>query len=248
MEALGINAGNLFVNLICFGIAFVLIARFIVGPIRRIMDDRKNIIEKGLADAQIASEAKQNAQAEAEKIIKEAHKKSDDILKEAHDEAASMKMEYRESIDRESAKDLDASREEIQKERDKILGNLRSQIIDISLNSAKKLVGESLLVDESKQHIILDELLTGLTTGKIIDISSLPVNQKRVEITTAIPLTAEEQKLVKEQLAEKMSDGSTITFLVDPKILGGMIIRSNEQLIDASVTGKSQHLKEALTR
>lgn len=248
MEALGINAGNLFVNIICFGIAFVLIARFIVGPIRKMMEDRKNVIEKGLDDAQVASAAKQNAQAEAEKIVKDAHEKSDEILKEAHDEAASMKMEYREAIDRESAKDLDTSREEIQRERDKVLGGLRSQIIDISLSSAKKLVDESLLLDESKQHIILNGLLTGLTTGKIIDISSLPVNQKRVEVTTAVPLTAEEQKLVMEQLAEKMSEGSTITFLVDPKILGGMIIRSNEQLIDGSITGKSQHLKEALTR
>ncbi len=248
MEALGINAGNLFVNIICFAIAFLLLVRFVVGPIQRMMDSRNKIIDKGLEDAKIAAEAKKNAQAEAAIIIKEAQDKRDALLKEAHDETALLKMDYRETVDREAAKDLDAAREEILKERDKILRNLRTQIIEISLNSAKKLVNESLLLDESKQHLILNELLTGIADGKIVDISAFPNNQKNIEVTTAVPLNDAEQLLVNDQLSGKLSPGKSITFMVEPKIIGGMIIRSNDQLIDASVTGKSQLLKEALSK
>jgi len=37
-----------------------------------------------------------------------------------------------------------------------------------------------------------------------------------------------------------------INYVVDPKILGGIIIHSGDYLIDGSVLGKAQDLKEAL--
>lgn len=248
MEALGINAGNLLVNIICFGIAFVLIAHFIVGPVRKLMGKRSSVIENGLKDAQIAAEAKANAQAEAEQILQEARSQSDAILKETHDKIADMKQEYREELDQEASEKLAAMQEELKKEHDQTLGNLRNQVIDIALHGAIKLVDESLLVDESRQHVILDEFLSGMKNGKILGVTSFPENQKHLEVTTAVPLTGDEESRVSELLKEKLSAGSSgITFRIDPKIIGGMVIRGDEQLIDASVLEKAKNLKRALT-
>jgi len=249
LEALGINAGNLFVNLISFGIAFILLAHFVVGPIRKMMAKRSAVIETGLKDAQIAAEAKANAQAEAEKILQEARTQGEAILKEAQDNLSEMKSEYREELEQEAREKLSVLQDQLRKEHEHTLGNLRNQVVDIAMHGAMKLVDASILVDESKQHAILNEFLSGLKEGKIANVSLLPENQSRLEVTTAVPLTAEEEELVRSQLSGKLAEGSDgIQFRIDPRIVGGMVIRGDEQLIDGSVLEKARNLKKALTQ
>lgn len=250
MEALGINAGNLFVNIIAFGIAFILLAQFVVGPIRKMMAKRSAVIETGLQDAQIAADAKANAQLEADKIIQEARTQSDAILKEAQAQISEMKQDYREELEQEAREKLSSLQDELRKDHEHTLGNLRAQVVDIAMHGALKLVDASILADESRQHEILSEFLSGLKEGKISNIASLPDNQERIEVTTAVPLTSEEEALVREQLSGKITAGEDheIEFRIDPKIIGGMVIRGDEQLIDGSVLEKAKNLKKALTQ
>ena len=246
MEALGINAGNLFVNIICFAIAYLIIAKLIVKPIKKMTDNRKEIIDKGIADAKIAADLRENALQESEKILNAAREESARMLKEATDQIAQMKEDYRKSVDAEVSKELRDSREYLNKERELMLSNLRGQIIDLSISGAKKILGEELSMDEAKQHKLLNDLFTGIKNGSIPGIDRLPNNLTKMEVTTAVPLTDEERAIVEAQLSGKLAEGVVINYVVDPKILGGIIIHSGDYLIDGSVLGKAQDLKEAL--
>lgn len=246
MEALGINAGNLFVNIICFAIAYLIIAKLIVKPIKKMTDNRKEVIDKGIADAKIAADLRENALQESEKILNAAREESARMLKEATDQIAQMKEDYRKSVDAEVSKELRDSREYLNKERELMLSNLRGQIIDLSISGAKKILGEELSMDEAKQHKLLNDLFTGIKDGSIPGIDRLPNNLTKIEITTAVPLTDEERAIIEAQLSGKLADGVVINYVVDPKILGGIIIHSGDYLIDGSVLGKAQDLKEAL--
>ncbi len=246
MEALGINAGNLFVNIICFAIAYLIIAKLIVKPIKKMTDNRKEVIDKGIADAKIAADLRENALQESEKILNAAREESAKMLKEATDQIAQMKEDYRKTVDAEVSKELRDSREYLNKERELMLSNLRGQIIDLSISGAKKILGEELSMDEAKQHKLLNDLFTGIKNGSIPGIDRLPNNLTKMEVTTAVPLTDEERAIVEAQLSGKLAEGVVINYVVDPKILGGIIIHSGDYLIDGSVLGKAQDLKEAL--
>ncbi|HPB39878.1 MAG TPA: F0F1 ATP synthase subunit B [Flexilinea sp.] len=246
MEALGINAGNLFVNIICFAIAYLIIAKLIVKPIKKMTDNRKEVIDKGIADAKIAADLRENALQESEKILNAAREESARMLKEATDQIAQMKEDYRKSVDAEVSKELRDSREYLNKERELMLSNLRGQIIDLSISGAKKILGEELSMDEAKQHKLLNDLFTGIKNGSIPGIDRLPNNLTKMEVTTAVPLTDEERAIVEAQLSGKLAEGVVINYVVDPRILGGIIIHSGDYLIDGSVLGKAQDLKEAL--
>lgn len=246
MEALGINAGNLFVNIICFAIAYLIIAKLIVKPIKKMTDNRKEVIDKGIADAKIAADLRENALQESEKILNAAREESTRMLKEATDQIAQMKEDYRKTVDAEVSKELRDSREYLNKERELMLSNLRGQIIDLSISGAKKILGEELSMDEAKQHKLLNDLFTGIKNGSIPGIDRLPNNLTKMEVTTAVPLTDEERAIVEAQLSGKLAEGVVINYVVDPKILGGIIIHSGDYLIDGSVLGKAQDLKEAL--
>ena len=246
MEALGINAGNLFVNIICFAIAYLIIAKLIVKPIKKMTDNRKEVIDKGIADAKIAADLRENALQESEKILNAAREESARMLKEATDQIAQMKEDYRKTVDAEVSKELRDSREYLNKERELMLSNLRGQIIDLSISGAKKILSEELSMDEAKQHKLLNDLFTGIKNGSIPGIDRLPNNLTKMEVTTAVPLTDEERAIVEAQLSGKLAEGVVINYVVDPKILGGIIIHSGDYLIDGSVLGKAQDLKEAL--
>jgi len=157
-----------------------------------------------------------------------------------------MKEDYRKSVDAEVSKELRDSREYLNKERELMLSNLRGQIIDLSISGAKKILSEELSMDEAKQHKLLNDLFTGIKDGSIPGIDRLPNNLTKMEVTTAVPLTDEERAIVEAQLSGKLAEGVVINYVVDPRILGGIIIHSGDYLIDGSVLGKAQDLKEAL--
>ncbi len=51
-----------------------------------------------------------------------------------------------------------------------------------------------------------------------------------VEVISAMPLTDEEQNRIRTE-----TGAANVNFQVDPSILGGLIIRSQERVVDASV-------------
>src|SRR5258707_6873299 len=80
------------------------------------------------------------------------------------------------------------------------------------------------------------------------------INQSRsnitAEVTTAVALDAEMQRLVAERLAAYLNrapDKVTISSRVDPAIIGGVVARVGDRLIDDSVRGRLQRLRRTLS-
>ena len=83
MEALGINPGTMLIWLIAFIMLYVLLTRFIYDPLTNVLNERRNRIAKGLDDAAAAAAARQNAEAEAEKILAQARSEAQKVIDEA---------------------------------------------------------------------------------------------------------------------------------------------------------------------
>lgn len=67
------------------------------------------------------------------------------------------------------------------------------------------------------------------------------------EVTTAVELTAEEREQVKTQLKSIVGKDIELRTNVDPEMIGGLVARIGDQLIDASVTTQLRHLRSSLT-
>ena len=67
------------------------------------------------------------------------------------------------------------------------------------------------------------------------------------EVTTAVELTAEEREQVKSQLKSIVGKDIELRTHVDPAMIGGLVARIGDQLIDASVTTQLRHLRSSLT-
>ena len=68
------------------------------------------------------------------------------------------------------------------------------------------------------------------------------------EITTAVPLSDEEKELIAKRLSEIFGKKIVLTTKVDPEILGGFVARIGDLVIDGSVKGRFEQLREALLK
>lgn len=67
------------------------------------------------------------------------------------------------------------------------------------------------------------------------------------DVTTAVPLDAAGQAMIQKQLSELVGKEIELRSQVDPAIIGGMVARIGDNLIDGSVSSQLRRLHERLT-
>lgn len=244
MEGLGINLGYLIVQILNFAILFVVIYAWAVKPIVSMLEKRRESIARGLEDARIAEEARANAEREAQKIIAESQKKATEVVRESSDRAEAAALEIRSGAEEEIEKMRASTLVELEQEHERNLSELRGQIGALAIAAAQKLIGESLIQDESRQHALLDEFFSGVKSGKVVVLDGEQLSGTAAQVTSALPLTAEEQEIVRKDILKSLGAGATIGFRVDPSILGGLVVQVGDRVIDGSVSGQLQELRQ----
>jgi F-type H+-transporting ATPase subunit delta len=66
-------------------------------------------------------------------------------------------------------------------------------------------------------------------------------------VTSALPLDEAETREIARQLEERTGGKVSITYEVDPTILGGVLVRIGDRLMDGSVRGRLERLRARLT-
>lgn len=223
MSALGINLGFFIAQLINFGIIFFLLAKFVWPRVTTMLDERAERIAKGLEDARAAEQALQNAEAEREKVLRQARADAQKIL----DDARQRGDEQVKTILRDAEKEAEDRRAQVraqaEEERNRVLADTREQIVALAMAAAERLIGDSL--DDKRQRAVIQSFF-----------SDVPAEAKgigkQISVISALPLTADEQAQVK-----KITGADVIDYRVDPGILGGLVIRSGDKVVDGSVRG-----------
>lgn len=245
MEALGINLGYLLVQIFNFAILFLVLTAWVYRPIVKMIDNRRASIEKGLEDARIAAEARANAEKEANKVLAEAQAKASEVVREATERADSAGRDIKAMAEAEAAQAKEAALAEVAVERDRILSDVRGQIAALAMAATQKLVGEAM--DDKRQHALLDEFFSGVKAGKVVVLEGKSLTGASAVITSALPLTDKEQDTVKKDVLTKIGEHASVTFRVDPNILGGLVIRVGDKVLDNSVAGQLEELRHNLS-
>ncbi len=243
MEALGINGSFLLVQIVNLIIVYVVVSKWIVAPIIGMLEKRRETISNGLEDARVAAEARANAEKEAQKIIAEAQTKASQVVRDATERAESVGRDVKSSAEAEAGRAREKAIAGVEEERNRILGDLRGQVAALSIAATQKLVGEAL--DEKRQRVLIEEFFSGVKSGKIVMMDDTQLSGASAEITSALPLTKDEQDIVKKDVLSK-TGAQAVSFHVDPAILGGLVIKVGDKILDGSVSGKLEGLRTNL--
>lgn len=244
MEKLGLNLGYLLLQITMFAIIFVTLRAWVFKPILKMLDKRKNTINQGLEDARLAAEARANAEKDALKVIAEAQAKANQIVREASERAEAAGGELKHGAESEAARLLEQGKQDVEVEHNRILGELRGEVAALAIAAAQKIIAVNL--DEQRQHALLNEFFSGVRSGKVTLLENAKLSGDSAEVTSALPLTNAEQASVKKDILAKAGDSLAVNFHVDPSILGGLIVKVGGTVLDGSVDGQLQNLKQNL--
>lgn len=230
---LGINIGYLLMQVFIMVVLYLVLRHFLYDPIMKTLEARQARIAKGLEDARQAAIARDNADTEAKKILDAARAEAAKIRQDAAGQGEDQRKTIVDQANTEAKRIKSNAVTEAEEERNRILSDLRSQVAAIAIAAANKLVGESL--DEKRQH----ELIADFFAKTPASVTAL--RGDKAEVVSALPLSADEQTKVQKALGV-----SDVTFKVDPAILGGLVIRVGDQVVDDSVANRMSALRDSL--
>lgn len=114
----------------------------------------------------------------------------------------------------------------------------------------KKIFGDSISgIMKNFLNVLLDRRREGVLWA-IPDICEKAINDKRcvskVIVHAAVPITGERLTHLKRRLDKMVGRKVEVEVVKDPRILGGMILRIGNKIVDGSVTGRLKVLKTRL--
>lgn len=157
MEALGINLGYLISQIVNFTLLAVLLYFVAYKPILRMLDERSARIQKGLEDAEQASRRAAEIEQEFEQRMTEARKEGQEIIAQATQMSEKARQEILDTAREESRAQIEKAKDEIARERELAMAELRQQVADLSLSISEKVIGRTL--DEQRQRQLIADFL-----------------------------------------------------------------------------------------
>jgi F-type H+-transporting ATPase subunit b len=244
MAALGINLGFFLFQVFNFIIVLVVLNMMAYKPIVNALENRKKKIAQSLEDARIAAEARANAEADAREILSKAQAEAADKVREATLRAETAALDVTAQAEADAAKIRADAQTDATAERDLILSNLRGQIAGLAIAATGRLIGEAL--DEKRQHSLIEEFFSGIKAGKVVVLEEADLKGASAEITSALPLSDDEKDIVRKEITTKVN-AQTVAFRVDPNILGGLVVKVGDKVVDGSVSGRLENLRQNLS-
>ncbi|MFR2732952.1 F0F1 ATP synthase subunit B [Hoylesella buccalis] len=157
--------GLFFWMAIVFIIVLAILWKWGFPSIVNMVNSRKEFIDDSLRKAHEANERLANIQKEGETMLQNAREKQAQILKDAADTRDAIVVKAQEKATNEGSRLLNEAKAEIEAEKQNVIRDIRTQVAEISVQVAEKIVREKLSSDESQMELI-NKLLNDISVGK----------------------------------------------------------------------------------
>jgi F-type H+-transporting ATPase subunit b len=233
LDKLGINLGYLFLQVVNFIVLVAILWLILYKPVLKMLRERKERIAEGLNNARKAEEALASAESDKQKLLDEARAEAQRILTETRARADELAAQIKSEAQAEAQRIVEGARQDASSERNRVMVDMRGQIVSLSLAAASHLLGTTL--DENSQRQIVEDFFTRIPP----EAKDLGDN---LIVMTAVPLNADEEARFKKELGAK-----EVTFRVDPSILGGVVVRAGGQQVDGSFAHQLASMRTSLS-
>ncbi len=163
MELLTPEFGLVFWMFVAFACLYFILAKWVWPFIIKSMEERADLIDKGVAYAQEAKSHLDNAKAEADKLLAEARNEQADILREAAKMRNELIEKARGDAAEEAKKVSQAAQVSLEQARKEAEKQLRTEVGDLALRIAEKVIRKNIANDDA-QRALVDQYLSEVET------------------------------------------------------------------------------------
>jgi F-type H+-transporting ATPase subunit b len=153
---------ELILGAIAFGILFFFMWKWVLPRLNQTLDARRDKIQGDLERAEQTRGEADQMLAEYRQQLANAREEANRIIEEARKTAESMRKDLVARAEQENQTILGRAQEEIRAERDRVFQELKSQVAELSLTLAARVVGEDL--DHDKHLRLVDQYIAELSS------------------------------------------------------------------------------------
>ncbi|MAX31294.1 MAG: ATP synthase F0 subunit B [Candidatus Marinimicrobia bacterium] len=147
-------------TILTFLLLLFVLAKFAWKPLLKMLNDREELIRSSLEDAEKAKEKLEKLNAEGEAIINQARSEAQSILSEGKAAVSKLKDETLD-VAKEQAKQIASEAEkQINIEKDKAIAEIKSEVVNLSMSIAEKLINKNISPEDNKA--LIDESLSSV--------------------------------------------------------------------------------------
>jgi len=161
MSLLTPDFGLLFWMTLSFAIVFGILAKFAFPIITKSVNERREYILQSLANADEANRTLESIRQKSEEMVDEARKRQQELIKEATTKSNLIIEKAKEDAALQSKEKLDEALRLIELQKQRALGEIRSQVAILSIDIAEKILRQQLDREERHESLItqfLDEI------------------------------------------------------------------------------------------
>jgi F-type H+-transporting ATPase subunit b len=147
-------------TLIAFGITFFVLRKYAFGPIQKTIDDRRDRIRQAVEEADAARNEARELLEQNRAILAQARSESAEILAEARKVGDSHIDRAKQEAETERQRRLEETRRQIDAETARAIGQIRSEVADLTVEATERVVGK--VLDSADQRRLVEEAVEGL--------------------------------------------------------------------------------------
>ena len=144
-------------TIVLFVLFTVLMTKLGWGPLLKAIEEREKGIRGAVDGAQKAHTEAQALLAQHKELLREAGRERDDIIKAALKDAEQLKADLSARAKAESDQMVQRARDQIEREKNQAILELRGQVADLAVQAASKIVQSSLTPDAQRK--LVDDFL-----------------------------------------------------------------------------------------
>ena len=243
---LDINWGTLLLQIANFLVMVFILWRFLFKPVVKILDERSKKVTSALEEAE-----------RKEREANEMRTEYEEKLAETQDQMITMQQTAQEELARAKSKLLDEARQEIQTMREKAQAETqeaRQQAVYQHRRELGQLV--TTLSARMMRESAGDAFQRASVEGFIERLDALPADEYRqtldatktemvyVQLVSAQELDTDSLAHIEKQVRAMVGQPVEVQLKIDPSLVAGATVRFGDVVIDGSLAGQLQHLKE----
>jgi len=157
---LSVDATLLWATVVAFALFAWILSRFAWGPLLKIVDEREKRIREQVDSAQLAAAEAKDLLAQHQEMLRGAGREREEILQKTVREAEQVRTDLVTKARADAAQVLARAREQLGREKDQAIAELRAQVADIAVEAASRIVKSSLT--EEAQRKLVDDYIAEL--------------------------------------------------------------------------------------
>ncbi len=219
-----------------FAILVWLLNHFLYRPVVRLIEARRQEIDKQFANAKSAEKTADDRLREIEGERAKINAERERITKAATQQAVEAARTRAAQAEAQAEALMDDTRKSLAREREQAKAELHEFALGLAADMARKLVAE--LPAEKRAEAWLERIeryFAELPAKEKKALVAQVANDAEVGVKSAVPLPADAERTWRNRLRQVMGDKAAITFAVDPQLIAGVELHFPEAILRFSL-------------